>query len=240
VEEYLLNAEKPPLFIPPIPKKTRPGWWKEKFRVAMVRVRKALYLKPLPPPPLPPSKTRQELEAEAKAALASAEEDDAEAERHSAMALADNRVADAMPGKSAAKFVKRQRRRARNHKNTTEAGASAVADTGAGVGDDDETFELDVASTPSPEKPSPGKSVRFERANASPNSASPSSVNLFLSPTYSPSADMPPGAKVRSPFPYTVRQRMAQDAETTLLIIEMKEESERLEARRQKALSAGR
>jgi len=53
IEHYLINAEKPPLHFPPIPRKRRPGWWIHQFREFVRGLRKSMRLKELPRPPPP-------------------------------------------------------------------------------------------------------------------------------------------------------------------------------------------
>ena len=53
IETYMINAEKPPLKLPQIPKKVRPGWWTEQFRQFVRDMRSTLRLKSIPKPEPP-------------------------------------------------------------------------------------------------------------------------------------------------------------------------------------------
>jgi hypothetical protein len=244
VEDYLVNAEKPPLNLPTIPRKVRPGWWKEQLRLAMVEVRKSLRLKQLPKP-LPPI-DRKEEEKDAQQALAAKEEDDKLAlEAESVLSLADNRMAEAMPSTTSVKFKKRRRRAAKGKKGQGQSPGSESPGGGGGGGGGAMSDAISVAAgVGSPQAAlaeafpgiaSPEKKVRFMDSNP----ASPSKVSLQFVPSPSEKALMPAGAKFRSAFPQAVLARKLEDLETSNLIHTMREEAVKFAQMRQNQLSMG-
>ena len=243
IEDYLLNTEKPPLTIPTIPRKIRPGWWREQFRLAMAGVRKRLHLKQLPEPPPPVDYKDVDKDAQERELKTKAEEEAQAAD--SLLTQADNRIAEAMPDTSNVKFKKRRRRAVKGKKSKGRNNESSAADEGGDSGAasldplgstlvsppaDPRAALAEPPDTASPER----KTVRFVDSPAS-----PSKVSLQFMPSPSEKALMPTGAKFRSAFPKAVLARKEDDVETRNLIADMKAEAERAAKMRQNQLSLG-